>query len=415
MGSDGTGTVAADRRYRAIVLAGLNVLDLVLLVALLFAALRGARQGAVSQVLAFGGAAVGLVLGAAFAPRLAAQVVDGPGWELALATLAVLVVAIFLGQAVGFTVGLRLRAAADRVGAGPVDRVAGVAFGVASLLLGVWLLGTALQQGPVPLLARQVTESRVVRTVGAALPPAPDLFSRVGTFLSRQGFPQVFSGLGAVPTAPPVAPPDGAVVAAVQAAAAPSAVQVQAAGCGGVSSGSGFVTQPGFVVTNAHVVAGGDTLTVRDGGGTHDAVAVLVDPGLDLAVLSAPTSTAPPIDFTSTPSERDAPGATFGYPGGQLDLAVKPAAVRERGSAVGRDIYGRGLIDREVLTLSAGVVQGDSGGPFVTGDGQVGGVVFAAAAGEAGTGYALTAERVAGPIAEAVATATPVDTGACRY
>lgn len=397
------------------VVAGANVLDVILVVALLFAALRGARQGALSQVLAFGGAVAGLILGALYAPRLAGEVVTGPGPNLALVTLAFLFVAVLAGQAVGFAIGLRLRAAAAKVGAGTVDRGAGVLVGVASLLVGVWLLGTALQQGPVPLLARQVTESRVVSTLGAALPPAPDIFSRVGTFLSQQGFPQVFSGLGDQGTAPPVAPPDGAAVAAAQVAAAASAVQVQAAGCGGLSSGSGFVTQPGFVVTNAHVVAGGDTLTVRDAGGTHDAVAVLVDPGLDLAVLSAPSTTAPPIGFTSTPSDRDVQGATFGYPGGQLDLAVKPAAVRGRSTAVGRDIYGRGLVDREILTLAAPVVQGDSGGPFVTSEGLVGGVVFAAAAGEQGTGYALTAERVAGPIADAVATATPVDTGDCRY
>jgi S1-C subfamily serine protease len=192
-------------------------------------------------------------------------------------------------------------------------------------------------------------------------------------------------------------------------------VQVTAVGCGGVSAGSGFVTAPGFVVTNAHVIAGGERLQVRDASGTFDAVPVAFDAGVDFAVLAAPGITAPPLAFVSTPAERDTTGATLGYPGGQPQLVVRPAAVSMRGEAVGRDIYGRGLIGREILTLSAAVVQGDSGGPFVTADGLVGGVVFAAATTGTGTGYALTAEQVAGEVAAAVSANVPVGTGTCRY
>lgn len=396
-------------------MAGLQVLDLILLLALLLAAIRGARQGALSQVAAFGGAAVGLVIGAVIAPSLAGRFVDAPGPTLALLTLALLGACMLLGQAIGYALGARLRMVAHTAGVGGLDRVAGVAVGLVSLLVVVWLLASALQRGPLPFVAQQVSSSQIVQAVGRNFGPAPDVFSRLGTYLTQQGFPEVFSGLGGVATAPPIAPPSTAAVQAAQAAAQASTVQVQATGCGGISSGSGFVTATGFVVTNAHVVAGGEALTVIDGSGTHEAVAVHFDPELDLAVLSAPDTSATALPFTDVPSDRGVQGATLGFPGGQQELAVKPAAVRGRTEAVGRDIYGRGLIDREILTLGGDVVQGDSGGPFVTAAGLVGGVVFAAAVDEPSVGYALTAERVGPPVAEAVARNSPVGVGPCRY
>jgi S1-C subfamily serine protease len=392
-----------------------NFLDLLLIVAFAVAAVRGFRQGALAQIAAFGGSMGGLLVGAALAPRAAAAVIGQPGTSLALLTFALLVASFLVGQTVGVAAGIRLQAAARSAGVAGLDRTAGVAVGMLSIVLVVWLLGSVLVQGPVPMLARQVASSRIVAAIGRTLPPAPDLFSRASGYLQQQGFPQVFSGIGDRTTAPPVAPPDGAAVQAAQAAAQASTVQVAALGCGDISAGSGFVTQPGFVVTSAHVVAGGEVLSVRDGAGTMDAVPVLVDPALDLAVLAAPGLDAPPVAFVDVPAERDTAGATLGFPHGQSELVVRAGAVRARGEAVGRDIYGRGLVTREILTLSAGVEQGDSGGPFVTSDGRVGGLVFAAAASEPGIGYALTAEQIRDDVTAAVAANTQVPTGSCRF
>ena len=392
----------------------MNVVDLVLLVALLLAAMRGFRQGALSQVAAFGGAAVGLVVGAAVAPELAPQLVREPGPALALMTLGLLLVCVALGQALGLAIGSRLRSAAANAGAASADRTAGIAVGVTGVLLTIWLLGSVLVQGPVPAVAKQVKRSSIVSAVGTVMPPAPDLFGRVGNYLDQQGFPTVFSGMGGA-IARPVDPPKRGAVAAALRAGSPSTVQVVGNGCGGVSSGSGFVPQSGFVVTNAHVVAGTGDLMVRDTQGEYAARAIYVDTDVDLAVLRVPDLGAPAIDWVGTPSQRGASGATLGFPGGQREMDVKPAAVRARSTAVGRDIYGRGSVEREVLTVSSNVERGDSGGPFVTSSGKVGGVVFAAAVAEPGTGYALTAESVKGAVADAVARNEPVGTKACRY
>lgn len=394
---------------------GLNLLDFVLLGALVYALGRGYMQGAVSQVAAFGGAAAGLGLGAWLAPAAAGLFVDGPGATLSLLTLGMVIIAILLGQGIGFTIGLRLRRVAERAGIAPLDRAAGMGVGAAGLVVVVWLLGSMLAQGPVPELAQQVRGSRIVGLVDDVLPPAPDVVGRVGGYLDQQGFPQVFSGMGGGVTAPPVAPTSDEAVRLAAEAGRASTVQIQATGCGGRSFGSGFVTRAGFVVTNAHVIAGADGIVVRDTAGQHDAVAIHFDSQLDLAVLAAPNAQATPIGWVGTPADRGTEGATLGFPGGQRQLQPKAATVRGRGEAVGRDIYGGGLVTREVLTLAAPVQRGDSGGPFVTRAGAVGGVVFAADAAQPGTGYALTAERVRPDVEQAMARNTPVDTGACRF
>jgi S1-C subfamily serine protease len=141
----------------------------------------------------------------------------------------------------------------------------------------------------------------------------------------------------------------------------------------------------------------------------------LFDPRLDLAVLTVPGLEAPSLPWSSEPTGRGLTGATLGFPGGRKNLTVKPAAVRRRVQAVGRDIYGRETVTRDVLILADEVKRGDSGGPFVTGDGEVAGVVFAAAVSESSTGYALASESVRDVVADAVRSPTDVGTGACRF
>ena len=393
-----------------------NLLDVVLVLLLGYVLIRGWRQGALSQIAAFGGFALGLLAGVWAAPRIAGLFVDEPGAGLALITLGTLLVAVLIGQGIGFAVGRRLRGAAQRVGVGKVDRVAGVAVGAAWLVFVVWLLSNVLAQGPVPVLAQQIRGSQIVHAIDAVLPPAPDVVGRVSAYLDEQGFPQVFTGPGGRGiAAPPVPATSSEAVQAAAAAGQRSTVQISTVGCGGVlGAGSGFVTHPGFVVTNAHVVAGFDQLSVRDAAGEHSATAIHVDPALDIAVLAAPGVQAPAIGWSGAAVTTGTAGATLGFPGGQLQMVVRPATVLGRLDAVGRDIYGGGRVRREILALSASVERGDSGGPFVTSDGLVGGVVFAGDPG-GGTAYALTVEEVRPVVEAAIARNQEVGVGACRF
>ena len=382
-----------------------NVLDVVLVLLLGAVLVRGWRQGAVSQVGALGGFALGLLAGAWVAPRIIGAFAGEPGPGAAFATLGLLLVAVFIGQGVGAAVGVRLRAGAKRVGVGKVDHAAGVGVGLAWFVFVVWILSSVLAQGPIPVLAQQVRGSQVVRALDGVLPPPPDVVGRISAYLDRQGFPQVFAGPGgggiALPPVPATA--DDAVRAAV-AAGGPSTVQIRGSGCGGMlGSGSGFVARPGFVVTNAHVVAGFDELSVRDATGEHPAVAIHVDPALDIAVLAADGVQAPAIGWADGPVGSGTEGATLGFPGGQAELVVRPATVQGRLDAVGRDIYGEATVRRDILALSAPVERGDSGGPFVTGDPA------------GGTGYALAAGEVRPVVEGAIDRNQVVDVGTCRF
>ncbi|GAA5125623.1 MarP family serine protease [Pseudonocardia adelaidensis] len=393
-----------------------NVLDAVLLLLLVFVAARGWRRGAVAQICAFGGLALGLIIGVWGAPRLVGLFVSEPGPTTALVTVGLLLFAALIGQGVGLGVGLRLRRAALSAGIGRIDRVAGVAAGAAGLVFAVWLLATVLAQGPIPALARQVRGSEVVRALDAVLPPPPDVFGRISAYLDDQGFPPVFAqpGGGGI-VAPSVPATADEAVRAAAAAGQPSTVQVRASGCGGVLGfGSGFVPQAGFVVTNAHVVAGFDHLTVRDSAGEHDAVPIHVNPALDLAVLAVPDVGAPPIGWAGTPVVRGTEGATLGFPGGHTEMVVQPASVKADLDAIGRDIYGTGRVHREIIALSGSVERGDSGGPFVTSDGLVGGVVFAADP-SGGTAYALAVDEVRPAVEDAIRRNQEVGVGECRF
>lgn len=393
-----------------------NLLDAVLVLLLGYIAVRGWRKGAVSQIAALGGLALGLLAGVWAAPRIVGAFVAEPGSSTALLTVGLVLVAALVGQGLGLGIGRRLRRAVVSARVGKIDRGAGVAAGVAGLLVVVWLLSTVLAQGPVPALARQVRGSEVVRALDAALPPPPDVVGRISAFLDDQGFPQVFvqPGRGGI-AAPPVPATADESVRAAAAVGQPSTVQIGAFGCGGIAgSGSGFVPQAGFVVTNAHVVAGFGRLTVRDSAGEHDAVAIHVDPGLDLAVLAVPGVGAPPIAWASDPVGRGTEGATLGFPGGRSEMVVRPATVVADLDAIGRDIYGDSRVRRKIVALSASVERGDSGGPFVTSGGLVGGVVFAGDP-SGGTAYALAVDEVRPAVEEAIRRNQEVGVGACRF
>jgi S1-C subfamily serine protease len=313
-----------------------------------------------------------------------------------------------IGSALGQSVAMRLRGGV----LGTLDRGFGGVVGGAQALLVVWLVGGLLAAGPMRTLASQAQTSFVVRSLSAFLPPPTEIAAQLARLLDDTGLPDLFVGLEPLP-APPVDLPTDPTARAIAAAAEPSTVKVSAATCQFISSGTGFVIARGYVVTNAHVVAGGTTIRVRAmDGGLLDAVPVYDDPELDVALLWVPTLDAPALRFAAPDPDRGATGATLGYPhGGPLTIA--PAAVASAYVATGRDIYGDRLVSRKILELRAQVDQGDSGGPFMLANGTVGGVVFAEARTNDQVGYALTATSVASAVEPRIGRTGAVNTGAC--
>jgi S1-C subfamily serine protease len=184
-----------------------------------------------------------------------------------------------------------------------------------------------------------------------------------------------------------------------------------ASSCSRRIEGSGFAYAPGRVMTNAHVVAGVRHPQVHVGGSSLDATVVLYDPDRDVAVLAVPDLHVVPLVFAGQARTGDG-AVVVGYP---QDGPFRADAARVRGTqeAKGPDTYQRRTVVRQIYALRARVRPGNSGGPLVSPGGKVYGVVFAAAADDAQTGYALTAREVSADAALGRTATGSVSTQGC--
>ncbi len=392
----------------------MNPLDLVAILLIAAGAILGFRSGALPQIGGLLGAVGGAILVVLAVPYLSDQLAQIDPGIRPFAVLAGLLIVVALGESIGSTLGRRIAVSLGTGVLSAADRVLGSFVGVGQAVLVIWLVGGLLALGPVARLSEAAQTSRAVRALNAVLPAPGDFAMELGRLLDHTGLPAVFVGFEPLPQAP-VDLPDDPTAQRLAKAALPSTVKVAATACGYTSSGTGFAVAGDYVVTNAHVVAGAGrrAILVRDAGGqAYDAEVVLFDPSLDVALLHVPGLDAPALRFTTREPTRGSLGATLGFPGGG-DLQILRAAVSGAYPAVGRDIYGEGRVERQILELQAAIDRGDSGGPFVLTDGTVGGVVFAEARTDDNVGYALSPTAVATRIAAAIGRSGSVETGTC--
>lgn len=396
----------------------MNLADLVVVVLAALLAWRGYHRGALRQIFEFGGGLLGLFAGAALGPLLVREYTDRAGIEAALLSLLVVFIALSLGQIIGYLIGARFGALARRMRLGKVDAFIGAGLGVIAALIAYWLIGSLLVLGPSQAVSRQLARSQVLRWANDVKEP-PDLLAVLQQYLDTSGFPQVFVGI------PPeiggdVDLPSQKTARRATRAAQDSTLRIVVPACGGTQLGTGWVSAPETVVTNAHVVAGGGQVSVEKmsevGTGGLPGSVVLFDPRLDLAIVHVPELDSPPLRLLTEDLSSGSPGATLGYPGSaQGGFESAAAAVQTVFNARGRDIYGRDEVLREIYELKARVQQGDSGGPFVTPKGEVAGVIFAASTTDGQTGYALTGSEVQDEVARGSSLTEPVGTGRCTH
>jgi S1-C subfamily serine protease len=384
-------------------------LDVVLALLVVLAALNGLRLGAMVQVFSFAGFFVGLAIGIGIAYLVAKPI--GAGVSRTILVLALVlgiaVAASILGSVLGSWASVTLK----RWHLGAFDSGVGAAIGAVSILLSAWLIAGFLVQAQASWLNQAIDRSAMLRTVDQVLPPVPSAVAQVQSLLARQGFPSVFAAI-APPLAQPTPQPTTALAASIAAPATGSVDKVIGDGCGGAVEGSSFVVQRSTIVTNAHVVAGIKNPMVLVGERSYPATVVLFDPSLDLAVLKTQAPLGAPLSLGTTAIDRGTPGAVIGYPenGG---LHVVAASVSATFNAIGRDIYGGGLVTRQVYELNAQVLPGNSGGPLVGSGGVVLGVVFSRSTVDANVGYALTSSAIASDVSRGEGATAPVSTGAC--
>ncbi len=317
--------------------------------------------------------------------------------------------AVFAGTAEGL--GVRLQRKLKVRMAHIVNSIGGVVVGMLFVLASSWLIASALTRLPLANLSLALEQSAIIQTLNKVMPSAPGISDRLGQLLTPYGFPEVF--VGSEPELEPVGSPTTPEVDAAVAKASGSTVRIEGFACGGISTGSGYVAAPHYVVTNAHVVAGVGRAVVLNQGQRHLASVVWFDPVLDFAVVRTDKPLpGTPLVLDERTQPRGTSVAVLGYPGGG-SLNVSPAVVLRSQPALGRDIYGDSLSAREIYALQADIAPGNSGGPVVTAEGSVAGVIFGEAATMEGIGYAITSQMIADSLSGALTRTAPVSSGMC--
>jgi S1-C subfamily serine protease len=164
---------------------------------------------------------------------------------------------------------------------------------------------------------------------------------------------------------------------------------------GGTATGSGFVIDTvGHILTNNHVVSGGDKIQVKlgDSNKTYTAQKVGTDPATDLALLKidAPSAALHPLALgDSSQAQVGDPVVAIGNPFG-LDRTVTSGIV----SALQREIQApNGFSISNVIQTDASINPGNSGGPLINSQGQVIGITSQIATGggngSVGIGFAI--------------------------
>jgi S1-C subfamily serine protease len=396
-----------------------NVLDFLLILAAVWFAVIGYRQGFVVGIMSV----VGFLGGGLAAVYLLPVIWDAatdraqPGSVAIVTAVAIVIVCASVGQAFTTHLGNRLRTGITWSPARALDAGGGALVNVLAMLTVAWLIGSALATTTLPTIGREVRSSKVLLGVSRVVPPSADTwFTNFSDTLAQNGLPQVFGTFGSEPITSVPAPDPALVNSSAVTTARRSIVKVvgTAPGCGKVLEGSGFVFAKDRVVTNAHVVGGVSEPTVQVGGTgrLHDAHVVLYDWQRDIAVLDVPGLDAPSLRLATRDERTRDDAIVAGFPeNGPFD--VRAARIRDRIEADGPDIYHRGTVHRDVYSLYATVRQGNSGGPLLTTSGQVAGVVFAKSLDDANTGYALTSDEIAPDLAAGRTASRQVDSESC--
>jgi uncharacterized membrane protein required for colicin V production len=369
--------------------------DIVIIVVVLLAALRGFSEGAISQIAVIVGLGAGFYLGTAIAPSLSHDFTTGH-WRPALALIIILVVTL-VGITVGGIVGRIISRFVSVLMLGIIDRVAGVAVGVVAALVLCWLLAGLLAGTPWASVDSAIQNSAILSGLDHVMPPVPSIESRVQTLFRKAGVPAIFANVIA-PTLPsPVNPLTLPPV--IHSISEPSdVVKVLASGsCNTLSEGTAFYVTTDEVVTNAHVVAGHQHFTVSG----SPATVVLYDANNDIAVLRVAARGAP-LSFLATEPTSDTKIQVVGFPlNGTRSRA--DGYVEGQLSGDGRNFYNQDLQERTFLALEVNVMPGNSGSPVLV-NGRVAGVLESYSLSVRSTAYAIPNSIVQEDIARAPTT-----------
>ncbi len=389
----------------------MNSLDVLICLVLVAYAISGYFQGFVVNLIA----TVGLLLGGLLAIAVVPKIMSGrtPTLTTSLIALGAVIGAAAIGQGIGTYVGSNLRDGMTWRPLRWVDAVAGSVLSMVAVLCAAWALGYSVSGASIPYLSTASRDSTLLERVDGVMPTqASDVLRAFNEVLDSNLFPRYIDPFENEEIKA-VAPPDTATLSSLGVReAAGSVVKILGeAECQRGIEGSGFAYAPERIMTNAHVVAGVSDPVVVIGSRRLPATVVVFDAKLDIAVLRVDGLNLTPLDFDSTGDQGDA-AAILGFPeNGPFD--ARAARIRSVMDLRSPDIYDRGETVRETYSIRGLVRSGNSGGPLVSEDGDVYGVIFAASVTDSSTGYALTADQVAGDASKGRSSSSEVSTGKC--
>ena len=389
---------------------GLTILDLVLILTLLSYLIHGLRNGFLVTVGGIAGFAAGAVAAFLSVPIVSGLVEDS-GWRLT-AIIGVAVLLMVLGHGLGTAIGHRIRSVVRIRPLRSIDRLAGGGVNVVVSALVMSMLAFSLGALGVPFVSQPLADSKVIRFIDGVTPvPVKASMAQLRSAVIGEGIPTLFEGIG---QGQPVAVPDASTNTPALNTAAASVLKIAGTAyqCGQNQTGSGFVVSPGRVVTNAHVVAGVPEPVVEiPGGGALPGRVVYFDSQHDLAVVAVDGLRAAPLPLSADLPD-GSPAAFAGYPHGG-PFQSKPATVQDIATVLVPDIYGNNPAQEDVYRIAGDVQPGNSGGPLLTTDGQVAGVIFAKATEESSLGYAITMTDLGPVAAQAPGLGSAVSPGQC--
>lgn len=174
----------------------MNVLDILLLLAAVWFAIVGYRQGFVVGILSVIGFLGGGLVAVYLLPVLWDQITEEAEVTTTATVVAVVVVIVCasVGQAFTTHLGNKLRRYITWSPARAVDATGGALVNVVAMLLVAWLIGSALAGTSLPTLGKEVRNSKVLLGVSRVMPDqTATWFTGFSSVLAEKGFPQVFS------------------------------------------------------------------------------------------------------------------------------------------------------------------------------------------------------------------------------
>lgn len=394
-------------------MSGHVILDVLLVIMVLSSMALGWRQGAIAALLSILGVIAGGVIGLELAP-MAMDLVDDRLGRMA-AGVAVLVGLVVVGHTVGAIAGQSLRNRMRSQMIVGLDSGFGAVVQALTALVVAWMISLPVATSLPGAAGDAIRGSRILATVDELAPDSlAGLPSQIVRRIDDSGVPAAIAPFEQRPVHDDT-PADPAVIdQAVVDEVRPSVVRVlgEASQCRRLLQGTGFVVGEDMIVTNAHVVAGVETVSLETVAGMADARVIHFDPLDDIAILRAwdlPLDPLPWAQGEGTPGEG---AVVLGFPESGPFTATA-ARIEEKLLIRGPDIYAASRHDREAYILRSDVRHGNSGGPLITPQGEALGVVFGAGVNDDQTGYALTAAETQAHIDAARDAIEAVDTREC--